>query len=104
MGMFLKIENNVVVDAIIADSKDWCEENLDGEWIETFDSYPDSPYKVRGSVGDFYIREFNAFIPPKPFDSWTLDTEFFRWNPPKPFPENPELYIWNEEIQDWVNN
>jgi hypothetical protein len=46
-----------------------------------------------------------AFIPPKPFPSWLLDEETCGWNPPVAYPEidpeNPTMYLWNEETTTW---
>jgi hypothetical protein len=43
-----------------------------------------------------------AFIPPKPYPSWLLDTNTFQWEPPVPYPTDGGIYTWNEETQTWV--
>jgi hypothetical protein len=42
-----------------------------------------------------------AFIPPKPYPSWLLDTTTFRWEPPVPYPNDGQSYYWDEETQSW---
>ena len=43
-----------------------------------------------------------AFIPPKPYPSWLLNTNTFQWEPPVPYPNDGKMYYWNEETQSWV--
>jgi hypothetical protein len=43
----------------------------------------------------------NAFIPPKPYDSWVLNTTSFLWEAPTPYPNDGQDYGWNEETQSW---
>ena len=61
--------------------------------------------KNYGSVGFFYNAEKDAFIPPKPYQSWILDEETCIWEAPivRPTidPENPHFYTWNEETLSW---
>ncbi len=53
-----------------------------------------------------YDESRDAFIPPKPFDSWVLNEDTCVWDSPVPFPERPyppevETYIWDEDIVSW---
>ena len=43
-----------------------------------------------------------AFIPPKPFESWLLDEATCLWNAPVPYPEDGQLYVWDESAGEWV--
>lgn len=43
-----------------------------------------------------------AFIPPKPYPSWLLDTNTFQWQPPVLYPTDGGIYTWDEETQTWV--
>lgn len=43
-----------------------------------------------------------AFIPPKPYPSWFLNTNTFKWEPPVPYPDDGGLYAWDEATQSWV--
>jgi hypothetical protein len=62
--------------------------------------------KNYAGIGYTYDRKRDAFIPPKPFNSWVLDENTCQWKPPIDPPEdlNSELnimYNWNEETQSW---
>jgi hypothetical protein len=54
-------------------------------------------------VGYTYDPTRDAFIPPTPFPSWTLDEESCTWRAPVPAPTpvDDEIYFWNEETQQW---
>jgi hypothetical protein len=43
-----------------------------------------------------------AFIPPKPYPSWLLNTNTFKWEPPVPYPNDGGIYEWDEATQSWV--
>lgn len=44
----------------------------------------------------------DAFIPPRPFLSWTFNLETLDWDPPVPYPEDGKLHEWDESIRNWV--
>jgi hypothetical protein len=61
--------------------------------------------KIRGrypAEGDVYDEERDAFIPPKPFDSWVLDEATCLWVAPIPYPEDGGVYTWDEETTSWI--
>lgn len=43
-----------------------------------------------------------AFIPPKPYPSWLLNTNTFQWEAPVPYPTDGGIYQWDEATQSWV--
>ena len=43
-----------------------------------------------------------AFIPPKPYPSWLLNTNTFQWEPPIPYPTDCGVYKWDEATRSWV--
>jgi hypothetical protein len=53
-------------------------------------------------IGFTYDEERDAFIPPKPFDSWVLDEATCLWQAPIPYPEDGEEYTWDEETTSWI--
>lgn len=55
--------------------------------------------KNHAGIGYTYDGDRDAFIPPSPFPSWTLDEETCRWEAPVPRPDGH--YVWNEETQAW---
>lgn len=58
--------------------------------------------KNYAGIGFTYDPDKDAFIPPKPYESWTLDEFSCLWQPPKPRPNDAKPYTWNEEKLDWV--
>lgn len=115
MSHFAKInEQNVVVDVVVGRQED------DGKEAElsarTGDVYKQTSYNTRGGVhllggtplrknyagiGWTYDETRDAFIPPKPFNSWTLNENSCLWEPPVPQPMNG-LFEWDENDQKWV--
>lgn len=43
-----------------------------------------------------------AFIPPKPYPSWLLNTNIYQWEAPVPYPSDGRFYEWDEATQSWV--
>jgi hypothetical protein len=106
MAHFAEVNNdNVVVRILVTDNNqlnegyDWLTETFGGRWIKT--SYNATIRKNFAGIGFTYNEELDAFIPPKPFDSWTLDEGTCLWQPPTPYPINGFTYIWNETNLAW---
>lgn len=53
-------------------------------------------------IGGTYDPNRDAFIPPKPFESWVLNEDTCDWDPPTPYPDNGNYYDWDEATQSWV--
>lgn len=63
-------------------------------------SYNGNIRKHYAGIGYTYDPDLDAFIPPQPYPSWTLD-ENCNWQPPTPRPEGETFYTWNETTQEW---
>jgi hypothetical protein len=48
-----------------------------------------------------YDQTRDAFIPPKPFESWTLNETTCQWDAPVAYPEDGQRYLWNETTKQW---
>ena len=57
--------------------------------------------KNYAGIGYTYDPVRDAFLPPKPFNSWILDESSCTWQPPVPMPADGEIYQWNEDLQTW---
>jgi hypothetical protein len=57
--------------------------------------------KNHAGIGYTYDEDRDAFIPPKPFNSWTLNETTCLWEAPVAYPTDGELYNWNETNQTW---
>lgn len=115
MAHFAQIdENNVVTQVIVVDNsvlldesgnenellgKEFCTQLLGGRWVQT--SYNGKFRKNFASFGYLYDGDKDAFIPPKPFNSWTLNEETCRWEAPIPYPTDGKYYVWDERLLNW---
>ena len=68
-------------------------------WKQT--SYNGNFRRRYAGIGYTYTSELDAFIPPKPYPSWSLNTETANWDAPVAYPEGEGSYMWNEETQSW---
>lgn len=103
-------ENNIVTEVIPGRHED---EVVDGitDWEAHYGevrgqvckrtSYNGNIRKNYAGVGFTYDAERDAFIAPRPFESWALDEETCRWVAPIPYPEDGLMYRWDEEAGDW---
>ena len=61
-----------------------------------------SPFRKNyAGIGYTYDESRDAFIPPKPFDSWILNETTCLWDAPVAYPEDGQMYTWNEELGTW---
>jgi len=61
-----------------------------------------TPYRKNyAGIGYRYDETLDAFIPPQPFPSWLLDEDTGLWEPPTPYPNDGEMHIWNETLEQW---
>ena len=78
----------------------FCERLFGGTWKQT--SYNASFRKNYAGVGYAFDADIDAFVPPKPYQSWTLNTETAQWQAPTPMPTDGKRYSWNEATTAWV--
>ena len=117
MAHFAQIdENNIVQQVIVVHNNElldetgteqesrgiqFCQSLLGGNWVQT--SYNANFRKNYAGVGFTYDLNRDAFVPPKPYESWILNEDTCNWESPVPYPTDGELYTWDEEIQSWVH-
>lgn len=106
-------ENNIVTEVITGRNED---EIVDGisnweKWYGDFrgqvckrTSYNNNYRKNYAGVGYYFDEVRDAFIPPKPFDSWVLDEETCQWQAPVPYPTDGLMYNWVEDYVNWQAN
>ena len=83
---------------------------LAGRWIKTsyntvagVHTLGGTPFRKNfASVGYTYDPSRDAFIPPKPYNSWTLSEDTCLWQPPIPMPIDGKLYSWDESTLSWT--
>jgi hypothetical protein len=110
MAHFAQIDNNnTVVQVIVADNKEWCENVLGGRWVQTSYNTIGGVHTTGGTpfrknyagIGYTYDPVRDAFIPPKPFDSWLLNEDSCLWEAPVAHPNDGKFYNWDEESLTW---
>lgn len=99
MANFAKINNGIVEQVIVAEASffDTYEDTSPGLWLETSD-------EIRlnhAGIGYSYDATRNAFIPPRPFYSWTLNETTCHWDCPVAYPSDGKKYTWNETDKQW---
>jgi hypothetical protein len=118
MAHFAKVLNNLVTQVIVAEPEffETFVDTVPGKWIQTsYNTYGGIHYdpmtreasvdqskalrKNYATIGGSYNEQLDAFIPPKPYASWTLDEDTCLWNAPSARPEG--FYTWNEDILNW---
>ena len=128
MAHYVKVVDGNVVNGIVAEPEffDTFVDSSPGEWIKTsynmrggvyYDPATGEPHadqagmiaadegrqrKNYAGLGYTYDRTRNAFIPPKPFASWTLNEDSCLWEPPVAYPTDGKVYRWDEETTNWV--
>ena len=117
MAHFAKIGlNNIVTDVLVVANRDTMNsqgneqesigieflKTLTGHetWIQT--SYNGNIRKNYASIGYTYDSQRDAFIPPKPFESWVLNENTCQWEAPTSMPNDNKEYRWNESTTSWV--
>ena len=115
MAHFAQIdENNVVTQVIVVANSDtadasgvekehigaaFCERLFGGTWKQT--SYNGNIRKNYAGIGYTFNEDIDAFVPPKPFNSWILNEETAQWEAPVAMPDDGQMYTWNEETVSW---
>jgi len=127
MAHFAKVQNGVVTQVIVAEPEffNTFVDTSPGKWIKTsynirggvyYDPATNQPAddqsvidgdEARGrknyaGIGFTYDKNRDAFIPPKPYDSWVLNEEACLWEAPTPQPDDGKDYRWDEENTSWV--
>jgi hypothetical protein len=134
MASFAKIENNLVitvesvVNEVLKDSNGVEQEQLGIDFLRTLYNEPNAVWKQtsyntiggvhnnggipfrknHAGIGYTYDEDRDAFIAPKPYNSWILNEQTCLWEAPIAMPEltqeqkdNNQSYTWNEEILNW---
>ena len=72
---------------------------LGGTWVKT--SYNGNIRKNYAGIGHTYDVTRDAFIAPKPYNSWLLNEDTCQWKAPIEYPTDGLMYEWDEELTDW---
>lgn len=117
MAHFAKLDKNNIVTAVSVINNDVCQINgveseaagvaflkqlygADTVWKQT--SYNGKIRKNYAGVGYTYDQQIDAFIPPKPYQSWVLNESTCQWDAPIAMPADGKKYRWDEAKKSWV--
>jgi len=118
MAHFAEIdENGIVLRVLVVDNaqesngQDFLANTLGlgGTWVKTSYNTVGGVHTNGGTplrknyagIGYTYDSDRDAFIPPKPYASWTLNEDSCLWDSPVAYPTDGSMYTWNEETISW---
>ena len=111
MAHFAKLGKGNIVENVVVVSNDIATTEQAGvDFLNTLyktrDVWKQTSYNINfrknyAGVGFTYDQTRDAFIPPKPFNSWTLNEDTRIWKAPVALPDTENRYNWNEETQQW---
>ncbi len=112
MGHFAKVTDGIVTQVIVAEPEffDTFVDSSPGQWIQTSYNTHGGVHANGGEplrknyagVGFTYDAQRDAFIPPKPFESWVLNEDTCLWDAPVAMPTDGKQYQWDEATTSWV--
>ena len=123
MAHFAKVVSGTVTQVIVAEPEffNTFVDSSPGEWIQTSyntrggvhynpnsntpsDDQSKALRKNYAGIGYTYDAQRDAFIPPKPYASWTLNESSCLWEAPTPYPypNDDRMYTWNESTTSWA--
>ena len=121
MAHFAKLNNdNIVIDVQSVHNDTATDEAAGITFLNnlygTSDTWKQTSYNTKGGVhllggtpfrknyagiGYSYDSSRDAFIPPKPYPSWLLEESSCMWKAPIDHPDDGEMYVWDEDNQEW---
>ena len=111
MAHFAKVNSGIVEQVIVAEPEffDTFVDSSPGQWLQTSYNTHGGVHTLGGTslrknyagVGFTYDSTRDAFIPPKPYASWTVNEDTCLWDCPVAYPSDGKNYTWNEDTQKW---
>ena len=117
MAHFAKLdENNVVLEVNVVNNNDLLQDGIESEakgiqflidWSGGYTNWKQNSYnrnirKNYAGIGFTYDAQRDAFVPPQPFPSWTLNEDTCLWDAPVAYPTDGQRYQWDEATTSWV--
>lgn len=113
MAHFAQIDENNIVTQVLVIEQDVVDTGLFGDpssFVQTSYNTHGGVHTLGGTplrknyagIGYTYDSVRDAFIPPKPFNSWILDEATCLWNSPTSMPTDGKRYEWDEDTTSWV--
>ena len=113
MAHFAQIDENNIVTQVLVIEQDVVDTGLFGEpssFVQTSYNTHGGVHRLGGTplrknyagIGYTYDLGRDAFIPPKPFNSWVLNETTCQWDSPVLMPTDDKMYSWDENTLSWV--
>lgn len=115
MGYFAELDENNIVKQVIVVDDSVIDNNEENGINFLFDHYGHKNWKQTwkyaegenlrknyAGIGYSYNQSLDAFIPSKPYESWSLNEDIAIWQPPIPKPNDGKMYYWNEDEMSWI--
>ena len=112
MAHYAKVNNGIVEQVIVAELEffNTFVDSSPGAWVQTsYNTFGgvhlngETPLRKNyAGIGYTYDITKDAFIPPKPYASWTLVEATCQWQAPVAYPDDGKLYNWDESSTNWV--
>ena len=116
MAHFAQVENGIVTQVIVADQSVINSGLFGTGWIQTSyntrggvhygqNGQPDGGVALRANyagIGDTYDEINDVFYSQQPYPSWTIEAPTWIWTSPVPYPDDGEIYTWDEATLSWV--
>ena len=124
MAHFAKLdENNIVTEVVVVHNDVATSESAGATFLNnmygTSDTWKQTSYNTFGNqhklggtpfrknfagVGFTYDASNDAFIAPKPYNSWTLNNTTYLWEAPITRPDDGQPYVWDETLYQSDNS
>ena len=111
MAHYAFLDENNIVTEVITGRDEWEVVDNIKDWERYYGairgqeckrtSYNGNIRKNYAGLGFTYDEDRDAFIAPKPFNSWILDEGTCRWQAPVEYPTDGQPYAWNETALAW---
>ena len=111
MAHFAKVLDGKVLRVIVAEQEffDNFVDTTPGKWIQTSYNTHNGVHTLGGTplrqnfagIDWNYDYKADVFYAPQPYNSWTLNKTSWIWEPPVEYPDDGQLYVWNEETTSW---
>ena len=113
MSHFAQIDGNNIVTQVLVIEQEVIDTGLFGDpnsFVQTSYNTYGGEHKLNGTplrknyagIGYTYDSGRDAFIPPKPYNSWVLNESTCLWDSPVAMPTDSKQYLWDENTINWV--
>lgn len=106
MAHFAEVKDGIVTRVIVAEQDFINTLPNSSEWVQTSyrtkgNQHPEGCPLRKNYAGVGYSYDGTGFHSPRPYQSWSLNTDTYLWEAPIPYPSDGKVYKWNELTLSW---